>query len=181
MKRIILCIVLLITTAMLSFSKTREDYRRHLDWNRPEISIIAYGGYNFLEKAPLVGGSVAIDINFIRAELECGWSYVMAPQHRDFTYFAPSLGFVFGHKSQVYLMGGCSGWPFLLKKEVSGCANDKFDTSLLHFQVQLGTNIALGRNVFAHIRATYVVPRKNENVNINYQNLALKVGLGYWF
>lgn len=180
MKKIIFSIVLLITTTMCMFSKSKENYR-HLDWNRPELSITAYGGYNFLEKAPLAGGTVAVDVNFIRAELDYGWSYVMAPKRRDFTYFSPSIGFVLGRKSQVYLMGGFTGWPYVIKKGYSECQYDVFNAKLFHFHVQLGTNIALGKGVFASVRAVYVIPKNRQESCINYQNLALRAGIGYWF
>lgn len=148
-----------------------------------KVSALAYGGYNFMEKAPIIGGAVALEAFFIRAELEGGWSYVdtqLTPSRKEFGYFSPSIGVVFGKKLQFYMMGGATTWCNIATTAVTECPEDRFFADVFCWKVKSGFNITFGKRIFLNIEGGYVF-NKDKTGYVPFDNAYGRVGLGYRF
>ncbi len=175
-----LCLML-ATTALAGNGKKVAPLDR--DKDVVKVSAIAYGGYNFMESSPLVGGAIAVEAFFIRAELEGGWSYVdtnLAPSRKNFGYFSPSVGIVFGKKFQYYLMGGATTWCYIATTEVTECAQDRFFSDLFRWKVKSGFNITFGKRIFLNIEGGYVFNSQSPRY-ITFNNAYTRLGIGYRF
>ena len=183
MRRILLAIAVLITVSVAELGAQGKIAPLDRSEELLKSSVIVYGGYNFLENTPLVGGAVALDVSFFRMELEGGWSYAntsLNPSRKNFGYFSPTVGVVFGKKFQYYLMGGATTWAMVEKKEVTQCSEDRFFTDDLHFKVKTGFNITFGERIFLNIEGGYMFLWRRAGYD-EFPNAYARIGLGYRF
>lgn len=173
-------IVLLMSVASVSAqSKFIEDK----DW-KLHCSPTLYGGYNFLENTAIAGVAVPIYVNFLRAELDVGYSYLNTYMgHKDFVYFSPSLGLQYGNKVRGYLMFGYETWPYITKVGALNyeCPEDRFYSDLIHAKIKCGLEVVLAKKLFLNVDLGYVFANKSDLYHQHFENLALRTGVGWRF
>ena len=180
MKKIIIMIVLLMSVASVSAqSKFIED----TNWTL-HCSPMVYGGYNFLENTALAGVAVPIYTNFIRAEIDLGYSYANTYLGRkSFVCFSPTLGIQYGGKVRGYLMFGCTNGAYIEKvgAQYYDCPTDKFFSDLFHMKVKCGVDVLLTKKLFLNVDLGYVFADNSDDYYQHFENLALRTGVGWKF
>lgn len=178
MRKVFFCVAACILSVTMLHAQNFED-----KWDL-KASVILYGGYNILEKAPAAGAAVGLDVNFIRAELDIGWSYLDAysvPVRKHLAYFSPSVGFAYGKKVQGYIMAGCTTWGVVESAGVTHCAENKFSSDLFHWKVKAGANVMVSRKFFINADLGYMFPKDAKDGYLYYENLTLRIGAGCRF
>ena len=180
MKKIIIMFALLMSVASVSAqSKFIED----TNW-KLHCSPTLYGGYNFLENTAITGVAIPIYVNFLRAELDVGYSYLNTYLgHKDFVYFSPSIGLQYGNKVRGYLMFGWTNWPHLIKVGAPNyeCPGDRFYSDLIHAKLKCGLEVVLTKKLFLNVDLGYVFTSKGDDYHQYFDNFALRTGIGWRF
>ena len=69
MKKVMLSLLLAVLLPLSALA-----YNPYGNWNDVNVDVTARGGYNFLEKTPLVGGALGVNFYGFRAEVEIGYT-----------------------------------------------------------------------------------------------------------
>lgn len=178
--------------AILAISVPAVQAQGYTSWKAPKddpdllkFSILAYGGYNILENAPLGGIAVGFNCYCIRAEADIGFSSLETPtlatKKHYLAYFSPAIGLAFGDKYEFYAMVGFMNWGYVLTTKVTECEGDIFSKSLLHCRLKVGSNIMVSKKLFINADLSYLIPKNAKLGYIYFDHLALRVGIGYRF
>ena len=166
-------------------SATRSDYWQD---DRLKVSLIGFAGVNVLEPAPMYGAALGLNCFFMRAEFEFGGSWInpgASFSRKNLFYFSPSLGVAhtFAERYEIYLMSSWINWGYTTLEESpnNNCGHDVFNKDLFHWRMKLGTNINFSKRWFANAEIGYMFPKSKEAGYIYYDNLSLRVGIGYRF
>ena len=180
MRKFIIMIVLLMSVASVSAqNKWIEDKQWKL-----HCAPTLYGGYNFLENTAITGVALPIYANFIRAEIDVGYSYLNTYLgHKDFVYFSPTLGLQYGNKVRGYLMWGYTTWTHITKVGAPNydCKTDKFFSDQLHAKIKGGVEVILTQKLLLNLDLGYIFTSKSSDHIVCYDNLSLRTGLGWRF
>ena len=169
-------IIALLLTAVLPFSaKTYGQFVKPL-----AIDITARGGYNFLENAPLAGGSVTLQIFNIRAEMELGWAQFTLPNvsKGNLCYFSTMVGYSYEFNHSVYAMIGITNWG---NAELDFQKHDLYNVrSDIRGKVKVGCNLYMTQRLFFNIEMSYIWPPLSPPGDFcyRYSGLAITAGLG---
>ena len=142
-------------------------------------NVVFQGGYNLLEKQPVANIAFVGDVWIFRGKIEIGPGFLPYPGSNEthlFSYFAPSLGLVWGYKHLVYLLAGGMPWGDWDYRD----GKPKFSQTVWHFKVECGTDIHLSDTFFLNLEIMYLLPRLS-NSPTNCKNLSLRGGLGIYF
>lgn len=182
----------LFVMALIAISVSAVQAQGYTSWKAPKddpdllkFSILAYGGYNLLENAPLGGVALGFNCYCIRAEVDFGCSSLKTPslatKHHKLAYISPSIGLSFGDKCEFYAMVGFMNWGYILTTSVTECQKDKFSKSLLHCRLKAGCNFMVAKKIFINADLSYLIPKDSVSGYIYFDNLALRLGVGYRF
>jgi len=147
-----------------------------------QAQVLAYGGINVLETAPLAGIAVGMEVNFIRAEFDLGWTYLDTRlKRKNFVYFSPSVGLAIGKKVRGYLMAGLTTWGYVRTPEAGKCGNTKFLADELYGKLKAGADIKINRRLFVNVDIGYMFSKKAAVGYDDFDNLSFRAGVGYRF
>lgn len=186
MKKIV--ILAAIIMGMVISAKAQNASENYWSDDAIKASVIAFSGANVLEPAPIYGAALGLNCFFIRAELEFGGSWIdpgASFSRKNLFYFSPSIGVAhtFAEKYEVYLMSSWTNWGYTTLEEAPNnhCGHDVFEKSLFHWRMKLGTNINFTKKWFVNTEVGYMFPKSEEAGYIYYDNLSVRVGIGYRF
>ncbi len=186
MKKIIILVVAMVTTIVAVQAQEYTSWKAPKD--DPDLlraSVLAYGGYNFLEKAPTGGVALGVNCYCLRAEVDIGVSAIKTPtldrKRHNLMYFSPSIGVAFGDKYEFYGMVGYTSWGTILTTQITECSKDKFSADFLHWRLKVGSNIMVSKRLFVNAELSYMIPKNPEFGYVYFENLMLRVGVGYRF
>lgn len=181
MKKFFVLFVMMFS--VIASSSAQSKWIEDRDW-KLHVSPTVYGGYNCLENAPIAGVAVPIYVNFIRAELDFGYTYLNTYLgHKDFMTFSPSIGVQYGNKVRGYAMYGWTTWANITKVGApnSKCPTDRFYSDLFHHKIKGGVEVILTKKLFLNAEVGYVFSRESSTYYENFSNLSLRAGLGWRF
>lgn len=171
--------------ATVSAQSAKSEY-----WKDDAIkaSVILFSGANVLEPAPIYGAAVGLNCYFLRAEFELGGSWIdpgYSLSRKHLLYFSPSFGVAhtFKKKYEVYLMSSWTNWGSTTLKDapINNCGHDVFDRDLFHWRLKVGTNIAIHKKLFVNADVSYMFPKSKSTGIVYYDNLMIRLGIGYRF
>lgn len=149
------------------------------------VDVTARGGYNFLEKSPIAGGAVGVNIWGFRAEFELGWTrFKMWDQdQKDLFYLAPMVGYCYSWGHDCYAMFGVSNWGSF------GHIKDYYPEyawkDTMCGKLKIGGNFFLSEHFFINVEASYMFPFYSRYygvpVELIYQGFNLCAGVGVRF
>lgn len=143
-------------------------------------SVIIRGGYNVLEKGKVYDLTFMQDFIFFRFKLETGVGTFSLSENgeeeRYVSYFSPSIGLVYGERSDVYLLFGGSSWG----KRLMVDEHWKLTSDAWHLKVEGGVDIGITRTMFLNLEACYFFPHFKEPEDY-FNNFCLKAGIGFRF
>ncbi len=187
MKRIILFAVMVMGMAI---SASAQNANRNDYWSDDSVkpSVIVFSGANVLEPAPIYGAAVGLNCYFLRAELELGGSWIdPGATRKNLLYFSPSIGVAhtFAERYEVYLMSSWINWGYTILEGApeNNCGHDVFEKDMFHWRVKLGTNINFSKDKrwFVNAEVGYMFPKPTDSYHISYDNLSVRLGVGYRF
>lgn len=153
-----------------------------------KASVIAFTGANILEPAPIYGAALGLNCYFMRAELELGGSWIdprASFSRKNLLYFSPAIGVAhtFAQRYEIYLMSSWINWGRTTLKDApnNNCGHDVFEKDLFHWRIKLGTNINFHKDWFANAEIGYMFSKSEQAEYIYYDNLSLRIGIGYRF
>jgi len=184
MKKFIFLLAVLFTMVTAAQAQNYSSWRAPKDGSL-RASLLAYGGYNFLEEAPAGGVAVGLNLYCLRAEVDLGFSSIDTPsldqKHHNLMFFSPSVGVSFGNKFEFYAMVGCINWGSISTRAVTECGKDKFSSDLFHWRLRAGSNIMVSRKIFVNVDLSYMIPKDAKDGYVYFDNLMLRAGVGYRF
>ena len=181
MKKFLVLFVMMFS--VIASSSAQSKWIEDSDW-KLHVSPTVYGGYNCLENAPIAGVAIPFNVNFIRAELDLGYTYLNTDLgHKDFPTFSSALGVQYGNKVRGYLMYGWSTWAYITRVGAPGsnCPNDRFYSDLFHHKIKGGVEVVLTKKLFLNAEVSYLFSKGSSVYYEMYDNLALRAGLVWKF
>lgn len=144
-----------------------------------------YGGYNCLENSPMAGIAVPIYANFLRCELDFGFTTVETSLgSKSFFTYTQSIGGQYGNdKLKGYLMFGAVTWPWVLHKGATGYTGNEsiFAVGQVLGKVKGGVDWNVASNLVLNFDVAYIL-RKEKSIGVeDFGQLALRAGVGWRF
>ena len=177
MKKVMLSLLLAVLLPLSAFA-----YNPYKDWMGVHVDVTARGGYNFLEKTPLVGGALGVNFSGFRAEVEVGYASFNTCydfSKKGFCYVSPMFGYVYGFNHEVYAMAGIM---------TGGLSEEDFTTGEIFYRddaiygkLKAGCNFFVTSNLFVNLDMSYIVPRNYDYRCCSYEGLNFQVGVGVRF
>ena len=181
MKKFFVFIVAMLSVITSSTAQTK--FIPDPEW-KPHVVPTIYGGYNFLQDAPVVGVAVPIYVNFIRGEVDFGYTYLDSYFGRkDIKTLSCSLGLQYGNRVRGYAMVGWINWAHIVKEgaPLNNCGYDLLFTDLAHVRLKGGLDVTLVKNLILNAELGWIIHKKNDAYNQYFDSLSLRVGLGWNF
>ena len=181
MKKFFVLFVMMFS--VIASSSAQSKWIEDSDW-KLHVAPTVYGGYNCLENAPIAGVALPFNVNFIRAELDLGYTYLNTYLgHKDFMTISPSVGVQYGNKVRGYLMYGFTNWAYIVKV---GCPNnncpvDRFYSDVFHHKLKGGVEVILTKKLFLNAEVSCLITDGSDVYFEKFGNLALRAGLGWRF
>ena len=173
MKKLI--IVLLLTVAVPFSLKATTPEEQSCN-----IELIARGGYNFLENAPITSCAIVMQLWSIRTEMDIGWTQFTLPDNSksNFCCISTMIGYSYITKHSFYALIG-----------IANCGATKITTdeslpytleSMMRGKVKVGCNLFVTKKLFFNIDLSYIWPplKKHPEFYTTYTGLNLTAGLG---
>ena len=186
MKKFLFIAVIII--GMVVSARAQSVSKNYWSDDAIKTSVIAFTGANILEPAPIYGAALGLNCFFMRAEFELGGSWIdpgASFSRKNLLYFSPSIGVThtFAERYEIYLMSSWINWGYTILEEAPNneCCKDIFEKDLFHWRLKLGTNINFSKRCFANAEIGYMFPKSKETGYIYYDNLSVRVGVGYRF
>lgn len=177
MKKVMLSLLLAVLLPLSALA-----YNPYRNWTDVNVDVTARGGYNFLEKAPVVGGALGVNFYGFRAEIEVGYAsfntcYNFSKQ--DFCYVSPMFGYVYGFNHEFYAMIGIMTGG--LSEEDYYTGEFSYRESAIYGKIKTGCNLFVTRNLFFNLDLSYIVPRDYDYRCCSYEGLNFQIGVGFRF
>ena len=144
-----------------------------------------YGGYNCLENAPMAGVAVPITANFLRCELDFGFTTVETSLgNKSFFTYTQSIGGQYGNdRIKGYLMLGAVTWPRVVHEgaEFYYGKGSVFGVSQVLGKIKGGIDVNLTSKLVLNFDVAYVIWDDEGEHLETFDQLALRAGIGWKF
>lgn len=158
------------------------------DWEtkwKLHVTPTVYGGYNCLENAPIVGIAVPITANFIRCELDFGYTSVETSLgNKSFFTYTQSIGAQYGsERVKGYVMFGATTWPRVVHEGAAGYTGkgSVFGVSQVLGKIKGGVDVNLTSKLMLNLDVAYILWNGDGEHLETFDQLALRAGLGWKF
>lgn len=179
MKRFIIMICAMLSMVVASAQGVDlEKWRLH-------VAPTAFGGYNIQENVPIAGISLPVYAGLIRGEVELSYNGLNTSLgHYDFFTYAHYLGMQYGNdKVKGYALIGATTWPNITKVGAPYYQGDEDSFAVRDIQgkIKLGVDVTLYKNLFLNTEVGYVLVSGGGKFYEKYNQLAIRIGLGWRF